>query len=917
MTDIDAEHRLLGRDDEVRTVQDLLGGLPASGGTVVVEGDPGLGKTALLQAIVAHARWRGIDVLCTAGVQAEADVPLAALHQLIRALRDRVPKLPRPQQDAIQVAFGEIEGTPPNVFLLGLATLTLLSDRATDAGLLIVVDDWHWVDAATQKILTFVARRIAQEPVILLVAERPTTDRPAIVASEVGEPSVTRIVLGPLADEHAEAVLDRAEPSLPPVARRLVLQQSQGNPLALKELGATALPAAADRTIMPLTERLERAFAHRLAGLDALSRTVLLVAAITRDDGQPAVLAAASRITGGPVPPSAVSPLIAARLLTRRAGRLEFQHPLLRSVVVQTASDVERTHAHRAVAAALPPGSDRAVWHLAVVADAPDDELADAIADGAERLRELGDIAASVGALERAADLSTDTDVRARRLLRAAQLALLDLRLEASAQLATEAERSTTDRAVLAQLAWLRQLYPERAVGTDWTEALRAVDRLHTADGSDRALTALSTMAFHRWVDIPPGRTWSEMLSRVERFEAAADDPRRLLIEAFGHPCTHSASVRARIARIDPATVHDTEHAAMLTFAAMAAGSLTDVEPHLRSTIDALKEQGRMAVLGNVLIAASSDLVLRARFAEARAATGEALAYAREAGDPMLEMGARIAEAFVLAFSGVPTDVVALRNAVPRAAGALEFGPLRAAMLLARGTSEVATAEYAEAVETLAEVVEADGASHHWSFASRGFADFADATARSGQGARGAAVLRRFEAMGDYAESDRVSSALLFTRAVLAEQGTEENAFRAAIDPSRQLMPHLRARALLSFGEWLRRQHRVKESRTLLREARDELDALGMHTWADLARAELSAAGEKSPKPRPDAGQTLTPQEERVIALAASGLTNRQIAQSLFLSPRTVAAHLYSAYPKLGVAGRGELAGLEGLQLSS
>jgi DNA-binding CsgD family transcriptional regulator len=362
--------------------------------------------------------------------------------------------------------------------------------------------------------------------------------------------------------------------------------------------------------------------------------------------------------------------------------------------------------------------------------------------------------------------------------------------------------------------------------------------------------------------------------------------------------------VTERLSRIDPSAIADADALVMLSVIALATGSMTETDRFAGPALQTLKEQGRLAGLGHLLVLWSTRQQMAGRFREAQLSLQEASAYAREIHEPFLGLTVRLRELEVLALDGGPVDERELRQAHPEAASALGGGALRIHYLLARGTSEAANGRSHDAFTTLSEVVDAAGASHHWNYGARGLAEYCDAASRSGHRAEATAVVRQYRALESFAESEQMRAVLLFCDAVLAEQ---EEALVKACDPAHATQPYLRSRALLIYGEWLRRHDRIAEARPWLRRARDELDAFGIRTWGDVARAELAATGERSARPRPAVGRSLTPQEERIVRLAAEGRTNREIAQALFLSPRTVAAHLYSAYPKLGVTGRSAL----------
>lgn len=426
-----APHRpaLVGREPEIAEIRAFVGELEERGSVLLLTGDPGVGKTALTDAAVEYARWRGLAVLRAAGVEAEQDVPWATLHQLLHVLRDRIPGLPAPQREALGAAFGEIDSAPSSVFMAGVGALTMLSERATAAGLLIVVEDVHWVDPATRGVLSFLGRRLAEEPIGLLLTSRASDVDVEFTAS----PDARILAVNPLTAEHSRELLADRRQSLPPRVLERVLDESLGNPLALIELSA-ARHRLQDSSVtpMPLTRKLERAFAQRLEGLSDDELAVILIAAVSADPRQTAVLEGAARLRGEPIDERTVQSLILLDLLHRSRSDLTFRHPLVRSAVIQSVSASRRAQAHRAVASMLPAGTDRRLWHLAVVAETPDRSLSDALDNAANRAIGTGDPATAYGAYRRAAELSPDIADRVRRTYRAAAAALsIQLVLEA------------------------------------------------------------------------------------------------------------------------------------------------------------------------------------------------------------------------------------------------------------------------------------------------------------------------------------------------------------------------------------------------------------------------------------------------------------------------------------------------------
>src|SRR3984885_8552186 len=351
----DAIPTLLGRESEVRLVGGLLEGVADQGGALVVSGGPGIGKSTLLGEAVRRARDRGMPVLKVTGVQSEAVLPFAGLHGLLQPLLGRVDALGAPQRDAVLAAFGMTDAAVPDPFLTALAALDLMAEAASRAPVLVVADDAHWLDQATRDALTFVARRLEFEPILLVAAIRDGYETPL---SEAGLPSVA---LGALSPPTAAALLDSRSPGLPSGVRERFLREAAGNPLALVELpiargrlGGGDVGDAGDAGWLPLTTRLEQAFAARALELPALTRTAVLVAALNDGPLLGEGLAAGGRgadpAGGGPLGVDVLVPAVSAQLVAIDETQLRFRHPLIRTAIRQHVSVSQRQAAHAALA---------------------------------------------------------------------------------------------------------------------------------------------------------------------------------------------------------------------------------------------------------------------------------------------------------------------------------------------------------------------------------------------------------------------------------------------------------------------------------------------------------------------------------------------------------------------------------------
>src|SRR5215204_2857422 len=411
---------LLGRLEEQSLLTSLLDDVATRGHALVLHGEPGIGKSRLLSETERTARERGMAVLTTAGVQSEAHLPFAGLHQLLRPVRDRASELREVQRAALDAAFGLTHEAAPEHFRIAMAALDLVSDVATDAPLLLVVEDAHWLDRPTSDVLAFVARRIESDPILLLAAIR---DGYPSVLGDAGLPART---VAALDDTAAAALLDAAAPELPIGTRTRVLREAAGNPLAILELPAVVgrdedEQGVAD--VLPLTERLERAFADRVSDLPDATRLLLLVAALSDEDRVDEILEASTAVAGAAVDLDAAGPAVAAGIVDAGLRTLRFRHPLIRSAVAQSTSLAERRRVHEALANVLDDQPDRRAWHRAALLSGEHEDIALELEEAGARARRRGAIPVAVTAMRRAAELGEPAR-RSRRLLTAAGIAL-------------------------------------------------------------------------------------------------------------------------------------------------------------------------------------------------------------------------------------------------------------------------------------------------------------------------------------------------------------------------------------------------------------------------------------------------------------------------------------------------------------
>jgi hypothetical protein len=449
----------LGRAREQRLLASLLDDVAKRGQPLVLRGEPGIGKSRLLAEASRKARERGIAVLAATGVQSEAHLPFAGLHQMLRPVRERAVELPPLQREALDAAFGLTDEVAPEPYRIAMAALDIVSDVAAERPVLLVIDDAHWLDRPTADVLAFVARRIESDPVLLLAAVRD--GYPGGLA-EAGLPEHR---LTGLDDATAAALLDAAAPGLPLTMRSRLLREAAGNPLALLELPAAGGQPGDERSLpggLPLTERLERAFVGRVSDLPDDTRLALLVAAVSDGDAVGEILHAASAVAGTSVDLDAFEPAARAALIDVDVNSVHFRHPLIRSAVRQNAGVLQRRRVHEALAATLEADPDRRVWHRAALMTGPHEELARELEEAGVRARRRGAIDVALTALGRAVELSAPNH-RAGRMFATAELAFERGRPDIATAMLREIERLDLNPLEVARARWVSELLDARA----------------------------------------------------------------------------------------------------------------------------------------------------------------------------------------------------------------------------------------------------------------------------------------------------------------------------------------------------------------------------------------------------------------------------------------------------------------------
>ena len=805
-------------------------------------------------------------------------------------------------------AFGGSSSAAPDPFLIGLATLDLLADAATRSPLLVIADDVQWLDRPTTNVLTFVARRLESDPIVMLFAIRDGEGRALL------EAGLEELCPEPLNEDDAAKLLATGAPRLASSVRRQILAEALGNPLALVELPRaleheTRGDASMGSVRLHLTARLESAFSGRFLHLPAATQTALLVAALDDSPDLSEALAAASHLQQEPLDIDILTSAEASRLIDLRPGELHFRHPLVRSAIRQAATLSNRMAAHAALAVTLANDSDRQAWHRASAVIGRSEDVASDLEDLADRARDRGAAIVAVAALERAAALTPDPARRLDRLLRAAESAFELGRRDIVARVVEEAEpltRIVHGPVARARMALVRGLGEARVLHPDRLRSLVSIAReAQQAGDANLAWNLLWRLAQRCfWADPGPDAR-SILVSGADEMGLADRDARQAAVLAYASPVERANVVIDRISGW-PIAEADAEEARLLGSAAVVVGAFDLSMPMLNVAVARLRTQGRLAHLARALTMQGWSGFCLADWKVAIPALDEAVRMATETGETAWAAGARAMQASIAAVRGQPEVALALSVEAEAAATALGATHMLAYIHLARSLVALGAGRAAEAYAELLHIYQPNDPAHHPVPGCWYVGELAEAAVHSDHGDEARALIRDLRPLVDNSSSSWIRSAFAYAEAQLADDAHFEGRFGDAFALSNR-WPFQRARLQLSYGIWLRRQRRVADARAPLRSARDAFDALGIPAWAERARQELRATGETSQSRTLEPWDALSPQEMQIATMAAEGLSNREIGERLYLSHRTVGSHLYRVFPKLGITTRAQL----------
>ena len=890
-----------GRTSERQTLDRLLetvrGGHSA---VLVIRGEAGVGKTALLRYAARQAS--GFRIAQIAGVEAEMELPFAGLHQLCAPLLEKLDALAQPQQVALTVALGLLSGDAPDRFLVALAALSLLAEVAAERPLLCFVDDAQWLDGASRQVLGFVARRVLAESVAIVFSVREASEDRELVG-------LPELPLAGLPEEDARALLATVIPGrLDERVRDRIVAETRGNPLALLELprgmsaaelaGGFALPSARD-----LPGHIEAHYLERIRALPEATQRLMLLAAAD-PVGDATLLWRAAETLG-------IKRENAAHTgqLLEIGARVRFRHPLVRSAVYRGALATDRRAAHSALSTATDPETDpdRRAWHRAHAATAPDEEVAGELIESAGRAERRGGIAAAAAFLERAVSFTPDPDERASRALSAAQAKFAAGDHAAAQSLLAAAQAGPLDQLGRAQVDRVRaQIAFDLRRGSDAPPLLlHAAQQLEPLDAELARETYLEALLAAIYAARLATGTDVADVARAARSAPLGPEPlpaRQLLLLGLATRLTdgYAAAAPTLTKALRAYRTEDPQLDWLSVAYNIAAMDLWDDD----AWFELASNQANLSRATGTLSLLPYALDYLAAFHIQAGELSLAAGLLTEAEG--LEHGIR---AETLPY--VPLGLAAWRGQTSTALNLTQV-MIRGAHARGEGTA-ITLAEYGTAVlynglgqyELALDAAQKAAASDDVAISSWALYELVEAASRSGQREVAHDTVERLLERTGASGTAWAKGTAACSRALVDVGGQAEELHREAIEwlGRCRMAAHL-ARARLIYGEWLRRENRRVDAREQLRDAYDAFASMGAEGFADRARRELLATGEKVRKRRDDTRDELTPQEGHIARLARAGRTNPEIGAELFISPRTVEWHLRKVFGKLGISSR-------------
>jgi DNA-binding CsgD family transcriptional regulator len=895
---------IVGRTRELAELSEVVERFARVGGASLLFGEAGVGKSVLLDAMAELASVADVRVLRARGVQFEADMPYAGLHQTLLPLVSEFGHLNEAQRAPLEVALGFGLGPPPDKLVVANATLSLVSAIGVRSPLLMIVDDLPWLDRASATVFGFVARRLTGTRVGLIAASR-TGEESLFTRSGLAEINVE-----PLEDEAARDLIGRRFPAIVRPMRERVLLEAQGNPLAIVELCAAIEQHLSDTTadfslLLPVSRRLQDLFTSRIEALSPQARDLLLIMALDGTGELP--VTALTRSWLGHLPEAE-----RARLahLDPETQRPVFRHPLIRSTVVGMARGQDQRRAHRVLSDIWSGQPERHAWHLYQAASEPDEAVAALLERAALQALGRGDGVGAVSNLTRAAELSVSPAERSRRLGGAAHIgADATGELSSASKLLAAAREADPDFSETLQAAATAAYVLMNTDGDiDTAHRLLAAaidsDAPASATALEEALGALALICFFG----ARAELWEAFHDALGRFEPGV--PLMLLGDCFADPARAPAEAVAKLEVAIARLTTETDPSVILKtgFAAGNCDRLAGARAAFERVEREARASGAIGWCIQALTLQAWDDWWSGRWDSALQISDDALELCKDHGFPLFAHSTNHVKAAVFSARGE------FHNAQPILDELIQWGKPRGVGLVHMMSSHVCVldalgrGDFESAYQFATQVCPAGTLASHATFAPWVMMDVVESAMRTGRVAEAHAHLAVIEKTGLASISPRF--ALLAAGAAAMAAPSDEAAwlFEQAISiPDADRWPLLLARVKLAYGEHLRRRRATKDAREQLSAALHDFESLGATLFAQRAATELRATGQTRVSVAERHICALTPQETEIAMLAAAGLSNKTIGQRLFLSSRTVGAHLYRVFPKLGITSRAAL----------
>ncbi|WP_063781243.1 helix-turn-helix transcriptional regulator [Streptomyces maremycinicus] len=892
---------LVGRS---QTVAELSRVLPqaGSGRACLLRGEPGVGKTAVLDSVVTHAERAGVRLLRVTGAESEVQLAFSGLHQLLLPLEPLRRHLADGHRDALDGALGATAGGVADPFVLCSATVDLLRRAAQQQPVLVVIDDVQWLDRSSTEVVAFLARRVRTLPVSVLLAARSGA------ACAIDQEHLDEFVLEPLSTAASMELLRTRFPDLAQHVRERVCAEAAGNVLALLELPAALTEPRATWALenrLPLTDRLQSVFAGRAEQLPQDVQWGLLLAAL-----EPLYM----RHAVGE--PGLWKPAAEAGLLVSARDAVTFRHPLVRSALIEATPLSRVRQAHRHLAAFVADDADRSAWHRAGATVEPDESVAADLEAAGRRAWEKGGSAIAVAAWARAAELSEQPADRARRLTEAAYTAVQTGMVQYAEQLLAEARHAHADPAEAAGTARTAQAYLLLQCSGDLDGSLRL---LHRALAESPTVISPDVNGFDETLNLllyncqyaSRAAAWADFDAALAALPQAPSEVTQMSVDVVLRPAETAQQVRQRLLRIFAGLPEDEMPRTVVALCAPASvvGAMEPIRDRLFRLLKAERQEGVISTRLTLLLVLTHQEIQTANWPQADELAREGRDLAHGHGFQLLYWLFTCQLGKIAAHRGDSEQAVRLAVQADRWAAPRRIGLIRTVTTWIRGLAVLGDGRADDAFELMSRTSPVRPLPVRDRFVHQSLLDWIEAAVRCGRLDEARVHLAGARDIG----LDRVSPYLALlvegSAALCASEEEADARFRAALSmESADRYPFEQARLLLAYGQRLRRARRREEAAVRLQLAWEIFDRLGAQRWADTSAGELRAAGRAvSAVRRPEPGGGLTAQEILIAQLAARGLTNKQIGTQLDLSPRTVSTHLYNVFPKLGVTSRAAL----------